>query len=62
MTPNPKFTVTKFSWKAAAREVSKVAGKAYSTQYVREVADGTRTNKQLTPILEKLGLFNLKEA
>lgn len=62
MTHNPAFMVSKFSWTAAAREVSKVAGKTYSAQYIREVAVGFRTNKQLTPILEKLGLLNLKAA
>lgn len=50
-------TVTKFSWAAAAREVSKRAGKAYSAQYIREVATGYRTNNQLRPILEELKLI-----
>lgn len=62
MTQNPKFTVTKFSWKAAASEVSKAAGKTYSAQYIREVATGYRANKQLMPILHGLGLTNLQAA
>ena len=50
------FTVTKFSWRQAAEKVSKIAGKPYSAQYIREVATGYRTNKQLAPILKDLGL------
>lgn len=50
-------TVTKFSWVKAAEEVSKRAGKAYSAQYIREVAKGYRTNNQLQPILEDLKLI-----
>ena len=49
-------TVTKFSWRKAAERVSEIAGKPYSAQYVREVATGYRTNKQLTSILQDLGL------
>ena len=52
------FTVTKFSWRKAAKKVSEVAGKPYSANYVREVATGYRTNKQLAPILKDLGLIN----
>lgn len=62
MTHNPAFTTTKFSWIAVAREVSKLAGKAYSAQYVREVAIGYRANKQLTVILKDLGIYNQKAA
>lgn len=51
-------TVTKISWVKAAEEVSKRAGKAYSAQYIREVATGYRTNNQLRPILEELKLIN----
>lgn len=50
-------TVTKFSWAAAAQEVSKRAGKAYSAQYIREVATGWRKNLQLEPILKELNLI-----
>ena len=49
-------TVTKFSWRKAAERVSEIAGKPYSAQYIREVATGYRTNKQLAPILKDLGL------
>lgn len=62
MTHNPAFMVAKFSWTAAAREVSRIAGKAYSAQYIREVAKGFRTNKQLFPILKELGLTDSKAA
>ena len=51
-----KLTVTKISWLKAAERVSEIAGKPYSAQYIREVATGYRTNKQLTPILQDLGL------
>ncbi|PWJ70132.1 MULTISPECIES: hypothetical protein [unclassified Fibrobacter] len=50
-------TVTKISWTAAAQEVSKRAGKAYSAQYIREVATGWRKNLQLEPILKELNLI-----
>jgi hypothetical protein len=49
-------TVTKISWVKAAAKVSEIAGKPYSAQYIREVANGYRTNKQLAPILKDLGL------
>ncbi len=51
-------TVTKISWRRAAERVSQITGKAYSAQYIREVATGYRTNKQLAPILKDLGLTN----
>lgn len=51
-----KLTVTKISWLKAAERVSKLTGKTYSAQYIREVAIGYRTNKQLQPILQDLGL------
>ena len=53
-----KLTVTKISWLKAAEMVSEIAGKPYSAQYIREVANGYRTNKQLAPILKDLGLTN----
>lgn len=62
MTHNPAFVTTKFSWTAVAAEVSRVAGKAYSAQYVREVAIGYRSNKQLTLILKDLGIIDQKAA
>lgn len=62
MTQNPAFVTTKFSWIAVAAEVSKMAGKSYSAQYIREVATGWRKNKSLQPILEKLGVTTLKAA
>ena len=62
MTQNPAFVTTKFSWIAVAAEVSKLAGRTYSAQYIREVATGWRSNKKLKPILEKLGVLNLKAA
>lgn len=49
-------TVTKISWVKASAKVSEIAGKPYSAQYIREVANGYRTNKQLAPILKDLGL------
>lgn len=49
-------TVTKISWQKVAERVSKLTGKTYSAQYIREVAIGYRTNKQLQPILQDLGL------
>lgn len=55
---NADFTVTKFSWRKAAEKVSQIAGKPYSANYVREVATGYRSNKQLAPILKDLGLIN----
>ena len=51
-----KLTVTKISWQKVAERVSKLTGKTYSAQYIREVAIGYRTNKQLQPILQDLGL------
>jgi len=62
MTQNPAFVTTKFSWIAVAAEVSKVTGKTYSAQYIREVATGWRINKTLQPVLEKLGVLPLKAA
>ena len=50
------FTVTKIAWRKAAERVSEIAGKPYSAQYIREVATGYRTNKQLAPFLKDLGL------
>ncbi|MBR2095212.1 MAG: hypothetical protein IJ908_06340 [Fibrobacter sp.] len=50
------FTVTKIAWGKAAAKVSEIAGKPYSAQYIRDVATGYRTNKQLAPILKDLGL------
>lgn len=55
-------TVTKFSWRKAAERVSEIAGKPYSAQYVREVATGYRTNKQLTIILKNLGIVKKEVA
>ena len=49
-------TVTKISWQKVAERVSEITGKTYSAQYIREVAIGYRTNKQLQPILQGLGL------
>ena len=57
-----KLTVTKISWLKAAERVSEIAGKPYSAQYVREVATGYRTNKQLTSILQDLGLVKKEVA
>lgn len=62
MTHNPAFVTTKFSWIAVAAEVSRVTGKAYSAQYVREVAIGYRSNKQLTVVLKDLGIIDAKAA
>lgn len=56
------FTVTKFSWRKAAEKVSQIAGKSYSANYVREVATGYRSNKQLTSILQDLGLVKKEVA
>lgn len=52
------FTVTKIAWGKAAAKVSEIVGKPYSAQYIRDVATGYRTNKQLAPILKDLGLIN----
>ena len=52
------FTVTKIAWSKVAAKVSEIAGKPYSAQYIRDVATGYRTNKQLAPILKDLGLTN----
>lgn len=54
MPTTENLTVMKFSWRRVAEEVSKILGKAYSAQYVREVATGYRTNKALKPVLENL--------
>jgi len=62
MIKNPQLTVTRISWKAVAREVSKLAGKVYPTQYIREVSRGDRTNNQLKPILEHLGVMQEEAA
>lgn len=62
MTQNPKFVTTKLSWMAVAGEVYRVTGKAYSAQYVREVAIGYRSNKQLTIVLKDLGIIDAKAA
>ena len=56
------FTVTKFSWRKAAEKVSEIAGKPYSPHYIREVATGYRSNKQLTPILQNLGIVKKEVA
>lgn len=56
------FTVTKFSWRKVAEKVSEVAGKPYSPHYIREVATGYRSNKQLTPILQNLGIVKKEVA
>lgn len=56
------FVTQKINWKAIAHEVSKMAGKPYEPGYIRDVAKGDRINKQVKPILEKLGVLNLKAA
>lgn len=56
------FVTQKINWKAIAREVSKMAGKPYEPGYIRDVANGYRINHQVKPILEKLGVSNLKAA
>ena len=55
-------TVTKLSWRKVAERVSQISGKPYSAQYVREVAIGYRSNKQLTSILQDLGLVKKEVA
>lgn len=59
---NPSITTTKISWNAVAREVTKRVGKRYDAQYIREVATGYRTNRQLTPVLKDLGAFMVEVA
>ncbi len=59
---NAQMTVTKISWRKAAEKVSKIAGKAYSPQYIREVATGYRTNHQLVPVLKDLGIYTAEVA
>lgn len=53
-------TKTQLSWPKVARVVSQRIGngKAYSGQYVREVARGWRTHKRIEPILKELGLMD----
>jgi hypothetical protein len=55
-------TETKISWIAVANAVSEIAGKPYSPHYIREVATGYRSNKQLTPILQNLGIVKKEVA
>lgn len=62
MTKNPQFLTTRTSWKAVAKEVSRLAGKPYDAQYIREVATGYRRNRQLIPILTDLGVLQVKAA
>lgn len=54
---NPSVTTTNISWKLVAQRVNKAVGRAYSAQYIREVATGYRNNKQLTPVLKDLGVY-----
>jgi hypothetical protein len=56
------FTVSKFSWQKVAEKVSELAGKPYNAHYVREVAVGYRSNKQLTIILQNLGIVKKEVA
>jgi hypothetical protein len=51
-----------FSWRLVASEVSRVAGRRYDAQYIREVATGYRVNHQLTPILKDLGVYQAEVA
>ena len=62
MPTTKNLTETRISWIAVANEVSRIAGKPYSAQYIREVATGYRTNKQLTPILQNLGIVKKEVA
>ena len=59
---NNNLTVTKISWQKVAKRVSEITGKTYSAQYIREVAIGYRTNKQLTLILQDLSLVKKEVA
>jgi len=61
MSNNP-FIKTTISWVLAAQEVSRVAGKRYDAQYVKDVARGYRLNHQLEPILKDLGLLQQEVA
>ena len=59
---NPSVTTTNISWKLVAQKVNKTVGRAYSAQYIREVATGYRSNKQLTPVLKDLGVYTAEVA
>jgi len=59
---NPSITTTNISWKLVAQKVNKTVGRAYSAQYIREVATGYRSNKQLTPVLKDLGVYTAEVA
>jgi len=59
---NPSVTTTNISWKLVAQKVNKTVGRAYSAQYIREVATGYRNNKQLTPVLKDLGVYTAEVA
>lgn len=50
-------TTTKISWKLVAQRVNRTVGKAYSAQYIREVATGYRSNRQLQVVLQDLGVY-----
>lgn len=54
MPTSNNLTVTKISWIKVAKKVSDLVGKAYSAQYIRDVAVGYRTNKTLKPILDDM--------
>jgi len=59
---NPSIPTTNISWKLVAQKVNKTVGRAYSAQYIREVATGYRSNKQLTPVLKDLGVYTAEVA
>lgn len=56
MPTSNNLTVTKISWIKVASKVSEIVGKTYSAQYIRDVATGYRTNRQIKNILKDLGL------
>jgi len=53
----PSVTTTKISWKLVTQRVNKAVGKSYSAQYIREVATGYRSNRQLQMVLKDLGVY-----
>ncbi|MFA6688851.1 MAG: hypothetical protein WCS18_05165 [Sphaerochaetaceae bacterium] len=59
---NTPFIKKTFSWRLVALEVSRVAGKPYDAQYIREVATGYRVNHQIAPILKDLGVMQTEVA
>jgi len=58
MVESLDFRPMKVCWKTVAREVNSRASRVYVTGYIKDVAYGYKTNKQLHRLLDTLGVLS----